>query len=205
MVHSRDPTTRNTPLMWACMAGCAASVWLLLQAGSNSLAQNFEGKNPLHLAVASGNVELVKKLVIPLRSLCEVGDSQGATPLHYASVSRIDMIAAFMEDGISFLVRDSEGDSPLHWACRESAAANVREIYGRESFLRDVPNQYGETPLHLACRYHEKDICSIFGVDKMSPISSNSTENLLFTPTTTKTSRSIFENQKYNTSVSNLW
>ena len=104
---------------------------LLLQAGSNMVSQNSEGKNPLHLAVASGNVELVKKLVLPFRSLCEVGDSQGATPLHYASVSRIEMISAFMNEGVSFLVRDSEGDSPpplgLPRVCHRERKRNLRK------------------------------------------------------------------------------
>jgi ankyrin repeat protein len=187
------------------MAGCVASAWLLLEAGSNILATNCEGKNPLHLAVASGNVGLVKKLVLPLRALCEIGDSQGATPLHYASVSRVEMIRAFLCEGVSFLVRDVEGDNPLHWACRESATENVSEICSEESYLKDVPNQYGETPFHLAYRYHEKEICSIFGLEKASPCATAThvTENLLFTPFTHTNKSSLFD--KHTPSVSNIW
>ena len=210
MISSTDPHTKNTPLLWACMSGCVVSSLILLKMGANIFSKNGEGKSALHLAVASGEVKLVRKIVKNFRILCEEGDEEGATPLHYASVSRREMVNVFVEEGISFLVVDGEGDCPLHWACRESAIENVTLIYGRERFLKDVVNDYGESPVFLACRYQEKEICLLFGVEKYSssPTTSSSSSSSFpkpFLSSPSSSQNSMFFEKKTTPSVSNLW
>ena len=136
---------------------------MVLEAGSNLSSVNTEGKNGLHLAVASGMVDSVKYLLGFQHFLARVGDCEGATPAHYASVASPGMVGAFVEAGISFLVQDNDGDSPLHWACRESLVENVSLIYGSNQTLKEVSNFEGETPFQLALLYEEKEIYEIFG------------------------------------------
>ena len=168
---------------------------------------------------ASGEEELVRKLVKSCRKLCEDGDEMGATPLHYASVvgGEGSMVEVFLQEGVSFLVRDEEGDCPLHWACRESLVVNVRKMVEREAFLKDVVNCYGETAVELACRYQEKEICVVFGVEKYcSPVttfsssssSSSSIDSLLYTPSSVEKKNNLmfFENNSSScATISNLW
>jgi ankyrin repeat protein len=131
-----------------------------------------------------------------------LGNSQGATPLHYAAVSSVEMVEVFVKTGISFLVRDHDGDLPLHWACRESSIENVREICSQEPFLATIPNQYGETPLKLAQHYEENEILAYFyhGNPEMTTTDSETTTFLAFTHGKVTSAE---ENDK--SAFSNIW
>ena len=163
LLNSSDPHTSNTPFLWACMTGCVETIAVVLEAGSNISCVNTEGKNGLHLAVASGMVDSVKYLLSFQSFLAHAGDCEGATPAHYASVASSAIVEAFIEAGVSFLVQDNDSDTPLHWACRESSVENVSLIYGTNQALKEVSNSEGETPFQLALLYEEKEICLIFG------------------------------------------
>ena len=163
LLNSSDPQTSNTPFLWACMTGCVETMAVVLEAGSNISCVNTEGKNGLHLAVASGMVDSVKYLLTFQSFLAHSGDCEGATPVHYASVASPVIVKAFIEAGVCFLVQDNDGDTPLHWSCRESSVENVSLIYGTNQTLKEVLNSEGETPFQLALLYEEKEICQIFG------------------------------------------
>jgi ankyrin repeat protein len=145
------------------MTGCLESISLLLEAGSNLSCFNSEGKNGLHLAVAAGAVDSVDYLLSMQSFLAHSGDSNGATPVHYASVASPVIVGSFVCAGVSFLVQDHDGDTPLHWSCRESSVENVSLIYGTNQMLKEVSNSEGETPFQLALLYEEEEICQIFG------------------------------------------
>jgi ankyrin repeat protein len=161
LIHSRDPTFSNTALMWACMMGCLSSVQLLVNVGSNFFAQNGVGKTPVHLAVASGNCDLVSYL-LSIGAPADVGDIDGATPVHYAAVSSPDMLRALRSGRVDFRVIDNDGDTPLHWACRESLLENVKALVEYQEELIIFPNSFGETPRDLAKNYDEREICEFF-------------------------------------------
>eukprot|EP00009_Paramoeba_aestuarina_P002251 CAMPEP_0201520010 /NCGR_PEP_ID=MMETSP0161_2-20130828/10417_1 /ASSEMBLY_ACC=CAM_ASM_000251 /TAXON_ID=180227 /ORGANISM="Neoparamoeba aestuarina, Strain SoJaBio B1-5/56/2" /LENGTH=211 /DNA_ID=CAMNT_0047918233 /DNA_START=466 /DNA_END=1101 /DNA_ORIENTATION=+ len=145
------------------MTGCVESIAVVLEAGANINCVNVEGKNGLHLAVASGMVDSVKYLLNVQGFLAHNGDCEGATPVHYASVASPAMVQAFVDVGVSFLVQDFDGDTPLHWSIRESLIENVELMYGTNHALKEVSNSEGETPFQLALLYEEEEICHIFG------------------------------------------
>jgi ankyrin repeat protein len=157
LLYSRDPRLSNTPLHWACMIGCLQGAFLLIQAGANFLLQNFEGKTPLHYAVASGCVELVQFL-LQIGAKATIGDIDGATPVHYAAVSSPPMLQIFQQNlpVNELLVVDHDGDSPLHWACREGRLDLVQELAHHYPNLIYFTNQDGESALDIAQKYDEQ-------------------------------------------------
>jgi len=107
LLNSTDPHTSNSPFLWACMTGCVEAMAVVLEAGSKISCVNAEGKNGLHLAVASGMVDSVEYLLSFQSFLAHSGDCDGATPAHYASVASPAIVKAFIDAGVSFLVQRS--------------------------------------------------------------------------------------------------
>ena len=58
---------------------------------------------------------------------------------------------------ISVLSQDSQGNTPLHWACYNSSEESINFLL---SFMPDIniQNKEGKTPLHIAI-YTEKPSC----------------------------------------------
>jgi len=161
VLASTDPSTSNTPLLWACLTGFLPCVSLLVEGGSNLKVQNQDGKTAMHLAVAAGAVDSVGFLLEKMWDLVNVSDADGATPLHYASVSFPQMVSLFKAAQASFRVYDHDGDTPLHWAVRDSCVDNVREMAEYDSELKSILNAEGESPLYLSELYCEKEILQI--------------------------------------------
>jgi len=74
----------NTPLAGAIVSGHADVVSLLLERGARvDFVQEASGKNLLHLAVLSGNLAIVQRLLSGGVAL-DAQDNDGRTPLYYA-------------------------------------------------------------------------------------------------------------------------
>jgi len=105
--------------------------------------------SPLHVAVRSGDLEEVRRL-LDRGSQVDAADDQGRTPLHAAVISgRVEIAALLLDRGADPNARAAVQMTPLHFA----AMLGRPELAGllvRRGARTDVRNEGGETPLHLA-------------------------------------------------------
>ena len=104
---------------------------------ANLLAQNKDGKTPLHLAVGDQN----EKAVCALLTIC----SERLTPKKMSAL---------------LLAQNNDGDTALHLAMRVTHKHNIRNsliwFYKKFNIHPDIPNKKGWTPLYIFVdRAHE--------------------------------------------------
>ena len=120
----------ETPLIKAAGANCIECVRLLLAHGADVNAVSADARavqaglqahgklTPLHMAISSGNPDLIQVLLDKGASL-EARDSRGFTPLMFAVTNErqdIRTIGLLLERGASADVRASDSQSALSWA-----------------------------------------------------------------------------------------
>ncbi len=170
----------------AASAGALESVRFLTSEGvdpnykpEGGYAAKIRGRSPLHLAVASGNEEIVS-LLLEKRADIFATDNSGATPLHMATQYGHKTLATRLIKamGAQAHVRDHNGTTPLHIAARQGHRDLTAQLLFREnkglrqrvekfltsqiknnssqpsaaslSHLIDVKNNFGLSPLHYA-------------------------------------------------------
>eukprot|EP00826_Nyctotherus_ovalis_P034429 TRINITY_DN2871_c0_g1_i1.p1 TRINITY_DN2871_c0_g1~~TRINITY_DN2871_c0_g1_i1.p1 ORF type:complete len:398 (-),score=49.02 TRINITY_DN2871_c0_g1_i1:814-2007(-) len=124
----------------------ALANWVDQRIGKNRLA-------PLHLAAFYGNLHVLKKLVF-LGAKPDVRTRSGLTTAHMAAQSNQPVPLIFLKESrvnMSLCVKDKEGNSPLHWACKcgaVSAALFLLKYYNQKEI--NEGNKIGQTALHFA-------------------------------------------------------
>ena len=120
-------------------AGCDAQAFNIL---------NNESQSPLHLAVISKNMEMVKLLLSEVKDIsCLCRDAEGLAPVHYASsVSVLKVLTDHNIENRDLL--DSNGNSPLHTFIKSKDYSLAMFLLAADAFV-DVKNNDGNTPLHL--------------------------------------------------------
>jgi len=94
-LHAQDKNGA-TPLHRAVRTRSAAAVGCLLEAGSNATLRNKPGSTPFHLAVQN--------------------TGRGGSGAEKARSAQREIIQAFLERGVSPLLKDTRGKSVLEWA-----------------------------------------------------------------------------------------
>ncbi|XP_058202973.1 ankyrin repeat-containing protein BDA1-like [Rhododendron vialii] len=131
------------------------------------LVGSFKGKNPLHVATSTGQLEFVLKLLEIKPKLAKVLDTELGAALHIASANGdVKIVEALVELSPEMcMARNQDGNNPLHIAAMEGKvdvlkklvetcprAAQVildREIIGDPKFVHSK-DANGNTILHLA-------------------------------------------------------
>lgn len=124
-----------------------------------------DGDTLTHVAIVNLNDEIAK-VFIDLAEDAHCLNIQNfllQTPLHLAVLtSQVDIVRALIEKGVDVTLRDQQGNTPLHIACRKGDRDSVSMIV--QSFGSDVArrkkyfsikNCEGLTCLHVAAQYKE--------------------------------------------------
>ena len=138
-------------LHWAVEFDQVDLIDQFVKVGLDVNAEDNDGRTPLHSAAASGNLESVCKLLESggKASMTVVAGTHG-TPLHQAvAKGHKDVVSVLLEEGCPIGVKDSDGESVLHWA------AGFDQVDLIDQFVKvgldvNAEDNDGWTPLHSA-------------------------------------------------------
>lgn len=140
----------NLPLHWAAYHGRGDYVAHLIAAGSVVNQQNFSGETALMIAVSRGFTEVGHLLLLhgANPNICNI---DFVTPAHMACAMGNDAMLRHLAMFGAFLnVGDEVGDSPLHYAVRESRSSTVELLVNGCRVDCTIRNEDGETAEELA-------------------------------------------------------
>ncbi|XP_046572152.1 ankyrin-1-like [Haliotis rubra] len=108
---------------------------------------------PVHLAVISGNLNVIQSIVsLTGRQQQDVANKAGSTPLHLAAqYNQLDIAKYLIEERVNIGATDNESNTPLHVAASFEHADIIRLLMENGGKI-NVKNQKGQIPLHLAAR-----------------------------------------------------
>ncbi|KAH7834704.1 hypothetical protein Vadar_018778 [Vaccinium darrowii] len=118
------------------------------------LARDRDGSNPLHIASARGDLEIVKTLVMVSPQMCLARDRDGNNPLHIAAMKgKVDVLEELIQTGSQRAkVKVDGGNTTLHlcikydqFQCLKLLLDKIRD----PDFVNEV-DANGNTILHLA-------------------------------------------------------
>ena len=106
---------------------------------------------PLHYACANNDSELVKYL-LNLQDCCaDTKNINGNTVLHICSIRNFEEIAKICVNHCSLTVRNEDGDTPLHLACKEKNFALAKMYIDKfeHGKMDQYLNKEGKNALHV--------------------------------------------------------
>ncbi|BES87718.1 Death-associated protein kinase [Nesidiocoris tenuis] len=110
---------------------------------------NKHGETGLHLAAASGQIEMVR-LLLMCGANVSTPDCQGDTPLIQATRhSHIDVVILLIKSGACVSLQNQEGDTALHVAAAWGDLAIIKVLVENGAMLH-IPNHICQHPLHVA-------------------------------------------------------
>ncbi|KAG5563879.1 hypothetical protein RHGRI_000160 [Rhododendron griersonianum] len=117
----------------------------------------FKGKNPLHVAISTGQAEFVLKLLEIKPKLAEVVDTKLGTALHIASANGdIKIVEALVELSPEMcMARDRDGNNPLHIAAVKGKVDVLKKLIQTCPCAAQVIVDRGDTILHLCVNYNQ--------------------------------------------------
>jgi hypothetical protein len=128
---------------------------LLRQNGADLDIRGRDRRNPLHAAVDSGNLEVVRKLIEYNPAYINAREVDGWTPLHWASEGRRfkdgSVLQLLLEHGAGIDVQGFDGWTPLHWASCYGPLGAVRLLLEHGADV-EVKSKQGKTALQLAAQ-----------------------------------------------------
>lgn len=127
--------------------------------------QDDEGDTILHVAIISLFTEIAKTLIelaTDVKCLI-IQNCLHQSPLHLAVLTgQVDVVRALIAKGVDVTLRDKQGNTPLHIACRKGdrdAVQMIVQSFGNDTTKRakyfSVKNCEGLTCLHVAALHKE--------------------------------------------------
>uniref|UniRef100_A0A158Q7B9 Poly [ADP-ribose] polymerase n=1 Tax=Elaeophora elaphi TaxID=1147741 RepID=A0A158Q7B9_9BILA len=170
-----------TPLHEAALKGKFDVCKLLLLSGADPKHKGRDGKTPLDVvregaedvynllrgdeavleAAKEGNIEKIRKIVIPATVNCRDVRGRFSTPLHLAAgYNNLEVARFLLENGAEVNLKDKGGLIPLHNASSfgHLEIAGLLIECGAEV---NHPDKWGYTPLHEAAQKGRTQICSL--------------------------------------------
>ncbi|XP_058215635.1 ankyrin repeat-containing protein At2g01680-like [Rhododendron vialii] len=117
----------------------------------------FRGKNPLHVAISTGQTRFVLKLLEIKPGLAEVLDTELGAAIHIASAKgHLEIVKALVNVSPEMcLARDGDGNSPVHIAALKGQLQVLEELVRTNSHIAQVKVNRGDTILHLCVKYDQ--------------------------------------------------
>lgn len=117
----------------------------------------FKGKNPLHVAISTGQTKFVQNLLEIKPNLANVLDAELGAALHIASAKgHLDIVKALVKVSPEMcLARDRDGNNPLHVAAMKGHVQVIKELVRTSSVEAQVKVDRGDTILHLCVKYYQ--------------------------------------------------
>ena len=131
--------------------------FILLTFDCNPNIRGYEGSPPLHFAVLSGNIALVKYMIEDLQCNSQALDNFGRTPIMSALTS-LPCLQYLREKGCDPTVTEMHGETLLHLV----GTIEIVDFQIREGYFN--PNTSGwtsRTPLHCAAECGHLNISSL--------------------------------------------
>lgn len=182
---SKPDENGSSPLHLACENDLVSICKLLISNKADINMQDSEQRSPLHLACQRQNSDIVEVL-LENKANIKLYDNTGKTPLHlicerfkdspsvrpWMDTSLMCVIEMFTK--LKYTVKslidlgaevnscDSEGETPLHKACRYGDYELVQILLSSiKSSNVNLQNFTGQTPLHFACNSGYENICEL--------------------------------------------
>jgi NTE family protein len=142
----------NTPLHIAIELGHDQTLGLLIEK-ADLKRQKKEGNTLLHFVVTSEQSQIVDYLIYKhwkaISTLIETPNDQGLTPLSLAAyLGDARSLYILAKGGGNIQAKDSEGNTPLHWACKGSKKEAIDCLISLGAYLFDQ-NTNGYQPKEL--------------------------------------------------------
>lgn len=123
-------------------------------------AQDGQGRTAIHLAAWRGSLDMFMWLKDNNGDL-SIKDHQGRTVLHHAAMAgSSDVIKMLMQVEMwdSLNVEDTDGWTPLHWACRSNEIKEMITLLNGEKDFFSKEAKYGWTPENVAVFHCTRDL-----------------------------------------------
>ncbi|XP_046574309.1 serine/threonine-protein phosphatase 6 regulatory ankyrin repeat subunit C-like isoform X2 [Haliotis rubra] len=160
-IESKDKTGR-TPVMYAAEQGNKKVVDLLVSKGCNLSVVDDLGRNILHAACLSDNVDLVEDLLSRGIADIESKDKNGATPVMYAAEQgHKKVVDLLVSKGCNLSVVDDLGRNILHAACLSDNVDIVEDLLRHGIVDIESKDKNGATPVMYAAEQGNKKVVDL--------------------------------------------
>ncbi|KAF4075953.1 hypothetical protein AMELA_G00224880 [Ameiurus melas] len=124
--------------------------------------QDYEGRTPLHFAVADGNEAVVEVLTSYEGCGVTAYDNLFRTPLHWAALlGHARIVHLLLERNKSGMIpSDSQGATPLHYGAQSNNADTVA-VFLKHPSVRDEPDLEGRTAFMWAAGKGSNDVINV--------------------------------------------
>ena len=121
---------------------------MLIEHSPNTLNwQDYEGRTPLHSAVANGDLAASEAVLNSRRCQLNITDRNSCTALHFAAqLGKTEQVLMLLDMGASSSIRDEAGATPLHYATSAGYMDTVEALM-RHPEVMDEPDISGRTAL----------------------------------------------------------